>query len=137
MMFTPVLSKKMLNTCICMNSVTSVMARMSSESMARSTTTVPSAFANDTLSHLLSTPQRMNSPMRGTTRLTAYETKTECTAVAVRGRSPIGSSVCFQRHALNIWARMPKGNDSHIHVQSISRSIKPIMLLKSKSRYIQ
>ena len=38
-----------------------------SVSMARSVTTVPKAFGNEMPSHRFSTPQRMNSPMRGTT----------------------------------------------------------------------
>ena len=55
----------------------------------------------------------------------------------VLGRSPTGSNVCFQRHPRNICARMPKGNDSNIHVQSISSVITYRMVFQSSPRYIQ
>ena len=42
-----------------------------SVSTARSVTTVPKAFENEMPSHRFSTPQRVNSPMRGMTNETA------------------------------------------------------------------
>ena len=136
-MLVPVLLKNVENTLICMKSVSTHTAAMSSMSMARSVTTVPRALGNETSSYLFSTPHRVNSPMRGTTRLAAYDRNTAWTAVAVLGRSPIGSSVCRQRHPRNICASMPKGKDSSIHVQSMPCSSMSSTLRKSKSRYIQ
>ncbi len=136
-MLVPVSSKKVLNTLNWKISVRPQTPITTSESMARSVTTVPSALANDTPSYLLSTPQRVNSPMRGTRRLAAYERKTELTHVPILGRSPRGSSVCLHRHPRNACARMPKGKESNIHVQSISSSMNRPMRLKSNPRYIQ
>lgn len=133
----PVLLKNVENTFICKSSVSAVTTAISSVSMARSVTTVPRAFANDTPSYLLSTPHLVNSPMRGITRLAAYERNTELTDVLRLGCSPIGSRVCLQRQPRNICASMPKGNDSNIHVQSMPCINMSSMLRKSKSRYIQ
>ena len=46
----------------------SVSISISSESTARSVTTVPIALGNDVPSQRFNTPQRVNSPMRGTAR---------------------------------------------------------------------
>ena len=70
-MLVPVCLKKVLNTGICARKVNAAITMMSSESMALSVTTVPSDLANDTPSHLFNTPQRMNSPARGISRLVA------------------------------------------------------------------
>lgn len=51
-------------------------------------------------------------------------------------RSSIGSSVCFQRQPRNIWAKMPKGKLSSIHVQSISSVSTWLMIERSSPRYI-
>ena len=136
-MFTPVWLKNSANTFICNKSAAAVSRSTRSVSTARSTTTVPRAFGKDTPSLRLSTPHRVNSPMRGMARLTAYERKMASMLVVARTFSPIGSSVWRQRHPRNICARMPKGIDSHIHVQFISSRMKCSMLWKSKPRYIQ
>ena len=57
--------------------------------------------------------------------------------VLVRGCSPRGSNACFQRQPLNICASMPNGNDSSIHVQSMSCSSTFVMSLMLNPRYIQ
>ena len=116
----PVVWKKVSKALNCIRKVSTAISNTSNESMARSVTTVPMAFVNDTPSHLFSTPQRANSPIRGTTRLTAYERKMEFTATDVRGCSSTGSNDCFHRHPLKAWARMPKGKESSIHHQFIS-----------------
>ena len=67
----PVREKKRWKTGNCHRNVKSVRARMSTVSMARSVTTVPSDFGNDTPSQRRSTPQRANSPIRGMSRLAA------------------------------------------------------------------
>ena len=67
----PVSSKKVMNTRNCVTNVSPAISSTSSESMARSVTTVPKAFGNETSSFCLSTPQRANSPTRGMSRLTA------------------------------------------------------------------
>ena len=67
----PVCSKKVPKTLICHNRVMPVMNKTTNVSMARSDTTVPKAFGNDTPSQRFNTPQRANSPMRGMSRLTA------------------------------------------------------------------
>ena len=121
----------------CASRVMAAMANTNSESMARSVTTVPNALAKSILSYRLSTAQRANSPIRGITKLTAYETKMACMAVDALGFSPIGSSVCRHLHPLNTWAMMPKGKESSIQVQFISWSITRSTCLKSKPRYIQ
>ena len=136
-MLVPVLLKNVLNTLIWHNSITPVTMSTKSESMARSVTTVPNAFGNDTPSYLFSTPQRVNSPIRGTRRLAAYEMNIEYMLTDRLGCSPTGSSVCLHRQPRSICASMPKGNESAIHVQSISWSNTSFMLLKSKPRYIQ
>ena len=48
-----------------------------------------------------------------------------------------GCSDMRQRQPRNAWARMPKGNDSTIHVQSISYNTTCRTRSKSKPRYIQ
>ena len=59
------------------------------------------------------------------------------THTEVRGFSPMGSSVCFQRRPRKTIARMPKGKESTIYVQSMRCMSTSEMLEKSKSRYIQ
>ena len=112
-MLVPVLSKKFRKTGICIRNTSPVISSTSSESMALSVTTVPSAFGNETPSHLFSTAHLANSPERGMTRLRAYERN------------------------LNTWAEMPKGNDSSIQVQLILWSSTSSTCLKSNPRYIQ
>ena len=136
-MLVPVLRKKLSKIVICASSVTPVTIITSSVSMARSVTTVPKAFGNDTPSHFFNTPQRVNSPTRGITRLAAYDRKMALTHVERRGFSPTGSRVCFHLMPLKSCAVIPNGSDSSIHVQSMSCSITFSMRLKSKSRYIQ
>ena len=116
----PVVWKKVSKALNCNRKVSAVINSTSIESMARSVTTVPMALGNDTPSQRFSTPQRANSPIRGITRLTAYERKMEFTATDALGCSPTGSSDCFQRQPLKAWARMPKGKESNIHHQFIS-----------------
>ena len=67
----PVLKKKFVNIFICDRIANSAINMTIIMSTARSVTTVPKAFGNCTLSYWLNTPQRANSPTRGTTRLTA------------------------------------------------------------------
>lgn len=68
-------SRKVTKIGICSSTVTPVIRRMVSVSTSRSVTTVPSDLANETLSYFANTPQRLTSPIRGTIRLAAYETK--------------------------------------------------------------
>ena len=67
----PVLSKKLRNTGICRRKTQPVMSNTNRESMMRSVTTVPKDLGNEIPSQRFSTPQRANSPMRGTSRLRA------------------------------------------------------------------
>ena len=67
----PVSSKNVMNTRNCVTNVNAAITSTNSESMARSVTTVPKAFGNDTPSFCRSTPHRANSPTRGITRLAA------------------------------------------------------------------
>ena len=70
-MLVPVREKNTLKMFNCNKSVSPENPATTSESMARSVTTVPNALENDTPSYRLSTPQRVNSPTRGMTRLAA------------------------------------------------------------------
>ena len=74
-MLVPVCSKNVVKTPNCDNSVMPAMTSTSSESMARSVTTVPNAFGKSVLSYLRNIAQRANSPMRGISKLAAYEIK--------------------------------------------------------------
>ena len=67
----PVFVKKLSKILTCANRVIAAMSRTNNESMARSVTTVPNAFAKSVLSYRLSTAQRANSPILGITKLTA------------------------------------------------------------------
>ena len=96
----PVVWKKMSKALNCMKKVRAAMSNTSAESIARSVTTVPMALENDTPSQRFNTPQRANSPIRGITKLTAYERNMEFTATDALGRSPTGSNDCFQRQPL-------------------------------------
>ena len=89
----PVLLKKEVKMGICHRNTPAAMSKTSSESMARSVTTVPRAFANDTFSLRFSTAHRANSPTRGITSDRAYDRKTLFTSVLSRGCSSTGSSV--------------------------------------------
>ena len=57
--------------------------------------------------------------------------------VAALGDSPKGSKVCFQRQPRNICARIPKGKERSIHVQSISWVMTWKNRPKSSPLYIQ
>ena len=65
-MLVPVFSKKVPKVLISNRMVVPAMSSTSSESMARSVTTVPNALVNEMPSQRFRTPQRVNSPMRGT-----------------------------------------------------------------------
>ena len=66
-MSVPVWRKKVPKVLISTKSVRPTMSSMSSMSTIRSVTTVPRAFVNEMSSQRFSTPQRVNSPMRGMT----------------------------------------------------------------------
>ena len=57
--------------------------------------------------------------------------------VEVLGDSPKGSRVCFHRQPRNIWARIPKGKERSIQVQSISCVMTWKNRPKSSPLYIQ
>ena len=67
----PVWSKNDEKIVTCDRMTTKVMNRMSKESITRSVTTVPRDFRNEVPSYLAKTPHRLNSPLRGITRLDA------------------------------------------------------------------
>ena len=67
----PVRRKKDWKTRNWESSVATIITSTSTESMARSVTTVPKALGNETPSHRRRMPQRANSPTRGISRLTA------------------------------------------------------------------
>ena len=136
-MLVPVSLKKCRNTGICIRNTMPVMMSTNSESMTRSVTTVPNAFGNDTPSHLFNTPQRANSPTRGTTKLNAYDKNMEFMLTLERSFSPIGSSDCRHLHPRNICANIPKGNDNSIQVQFILCITTSFICSKSNPRYIQ
>ena len=71
------------------------------EAKALSVTTVPMPLLKLVLSQRLRMPHRSISPIRGTTRLLAYEIKTALMQVCSRGFSPKGVNACFQRMARN------------------------------------
>lgn len=102
----------------------------------RSVTTVPMDFANETLSYLLNTPQRVTSPIRGIIRLEAYDRNTAWIQVLLRACSPIGSRLCCHRRPRNNWAVTPKTMENIIYPQSISLYNTSRIRLKSKPRYI-
>ena len=108
-----------------------------SVSTARSVTTVPKAFEKEIPSQRFSTPQRVNSPIRGITRLTAQDRNMAQMLVEALGDSPKGSNVCFHRQPRNICARIPKGKERSIHVQSISWVMTWQNRPKSSPLYIQ
>lgn len=133
----PVFEKNLMKTPSCVRNTVAVINMMIIVSTARSMTTVPRALEKTTPSCLFSIPQRANSPIRGMTRLAAYDMKMAYMLVDVRGCSPTGFKICFQRHPRNTWARIPNGRESSIHVQFISWRSTCLTLLKSNPRYIQ
>ena len=133
----PVSSKNVVNIRNWLATVSNAMPRTNSVSMARSVTTVPSAFGNETPSFCRNTPQRRNSPLRGTTSEAAYDRNTAWILTDALDRSPNGSNDCRQRRPRSISAMMPKGSDKSIHVHDISLLSTSRTRSKSKSRYIQ
>ncbi len=93
--FVPVFVKKVRKILVCISTATAVIITTHNVSISLSVTTVPSDFANDTLSYFANTPHREISPTRGITRLAAYEMKIELTQLEVLGYSLRGAKVSF------------------------------------------
>ena len=114
-----------------------VMRRIVNVSTNRSVTTVPNDLANETLSYFANTPQRLTSPIRGTTRLAAYEMKIAFTQSLFFGKASNGSSVCLHRHPRKTCANTPNTNEKSIHHQFVPCNNTSPAFVKSKSRYTQ
>ena len=93
------------------NTVMPVMRRIVNVSTNRSVTTVPNDLANETLSYFANTPQRLTSPIRGTTRLAAYEMKIAFTQSLFFGKASNGSNVCLHRQPRKTCANTPNNNE--------------------------
>ena len=118
----PVWEKKSANTPDCNKIVTPVISKIQTVSISLSVTTVPNDFVKDTPSYFDRIPQRETSPMRGTTKFAAYDTKTAYTQLDDLGNSSSGSSANFQRHPRNRCPNTPKTNEKAIHPTFISVS---------------
>ena len=114
-----------------------VMRRIVNVSTNRSVTTVPNDLANETLSYFANTPQRLTSPIRGTTRLAAYEMKIAFTQSLFFGKASNGSNVCLHRQPRKTCANTPNNNEKSIHHQFVPCNNTSPAFVKSKSRYTQ
>ena len=132
----PVVRRNCSNTGNWLRTATAVSSITITESTRRSVSTVPNDFENDTPSHFLSVPQRATSPMRGTTKLEAYDKKMASTQTRARVCSPKGFKAMRHRQARKSWGKMPNTNDKAIHPQCISRETQCRKSRQSVPRYI-
>ena len=98
----------------CNTKVTPVINKTHTESINRSDTTVPNDFEKDTLSNFAKMPHRETSPIRGTTKFAAYDTKMAYTLFEALGYSPNGYKAKFHLHPRKRCANTPKTNENNI-----------------------
>lgn len=113
--FVPVLLKKFIKAFDCISNVIPVIITTHIESIILSVTTVPNDFEKETPSYFERIPHLDISPIRGITRLAAYETKIAYTLFDFLGNSPKGANDKFHLHPLNKCPQIPNTNENISH----------------------